>query len=107
MTTTYSGYALKNGAKLMYNVFENGFDIFVGESSSTPYMHQPEPFIPNPDKTYEENAIEMCKNLSERSNQEPEKPFTMTEAMYSDMQSNIDYLMLLNDADSVTEEETE
>ena len=31
----------------------------------------------------------------------------MTESMYSEMQSNIDYLMLLNDADSAIEEENE
>lgn len=107
MSTSYSGYNLKNGTKLMYSIFENGFDIFIGETSTCPHMHQPEPFIPNPDKSYEDNAVEMCKNISEQSQKEPEPQFTMTESMYSDMQSNIDYLMLLNDPDSAAEEETE
>ena len=98
-----SNYALKNGTKLFYEVFENGFDIYIGDNTTSPYMHQPEPFIPNPDLSYEENAIEMCKSMSEQSMLEPDKPFTMTESMYSDMQSNIDYLMLLNDPDSAAE----
>lgn len=104
---TDSNYTLKNGTKLYYEVFENGFDVYTGENATSPYMHQPEPFIPNPDLSYEENAIAMCKNISEQSMMEPDRPFTMTEDMYSVMQSNIDYLMLLNDPDSATEEETE
>lgn len=35
------------------------------------------------------------------------EPYTFSEDMYSELQSNIDYLMLLTDADSATEEETE
>lgn len=45
----------------------------------------------------------MCEDICK----EPERSFTMTESMYSEMQSNIDYLMLLNDADSAIEEENE
>lgn len=107
MSKVYSGYCMADKTKIYYEVLDDGFDVFIGESLQFPSYHQPEPFIPNPNLSYEENALAMCKNLSERSNQEPEKPFTMTEAMYSDMQSNIDYLMLLTDADSATEEETE
>lgn len=92
-----SGYTLKNGTKLFYEVLEDGFDIYRGDNSTTPFMHQPEPFIPNPSISYEENAKEMCKDMAESSQHEPEVPFTMTESMYTEMQSNIDYLMLLND----------
>lgn len=35
------------------------------------------------------------------------EPFSMTESMYSSLQSNIDYLMLLTDADSASEEDIE
>lgn len=98
-----SNYILKNGTKLFYRVFENGFDIYMGENTTSPYMHQPEPFIPNPDLSYEENAIAMCKNISEQSMLEPDKPFTMTVDMYTSMQSNIDYLMLLSDPNSASE----
>lgn len=98
-----SGYTLKNGSKLMYDVFDTGFNIYIGEHSTNPYMHQPEPYIPNPDKSYEENAIDMCKDMADRSSQESESTFIMTESMYTDMQSNIDYLMLLNDPDSATD----
>lgn len=98
-----SNYILKNGTKLFYEVFENGFDIYIGENTTSPYMHQPEPFIPNPDLSYEENAIAMCKNISEQSMLEPDKPFTMTVDTYTSMQSNIDYLMLLSDPNSASE----
>lgn len=98
-----SGYFIKNGPQLYYTILDNGFDIYGGNNAVDPILHQPEPYIPNPDISYTENAIEMCKELAERSNQDANASFTMTESMYSDMQSNIDYLMLLNDPDSASE----
>ena len=103
-----SGYTLKGGIKLYWdyvylNDKENGFEIYVGDND-VPIQRQPEPYIPDPSKSYEENAIERCKELSEMSNIEVERPFVMTESMYTDLQSNIDYLMLLNDPDSTTED---
>ena len=44
----------------------------------------------------------MCEQLCSASN--AEKRFVMTEDMYTEMQSNIDYLMLLSDPDSAAEE---
>lgn len=106
-----SGYTLKSGKKLYWDYVykdgvENGYEIYVGDLE-IPVQSQPEPFIKDPSKSYKENAIARCKEMADESRVEPVIPFTMTETMYSDMQSNIDYLMLLTDADSATEEETE
>lgn len=93
-----SKQTLKNGTRLYYEVIENGFDIYFGNKSPIPYLHQPEPFIPNPSLSYEENAINMCKELAEDSNIIPEKPFIVTEEMYNKHQSDIDFLMLMSDS---------
>ena len=90
-------------AMLYYEILENGFDIYVGETSSIPIVHQYEPFIPNPDISYEDNAINMCKELATPV----EKIETPVEERLTNVEANIDYLMLLNDADCATEEETE
>ena len=102
-----SGYKLSSGEVLYWDYVysgdkENGFEIYVGDAS-IPIQTQPEPFIKYPNKTYEENAVLRCKELAEMSNTPVEKPFVMTESMYTGMQSNIDYLMLLNDPDSAAE----
>lgn len=98
----YSNYDLLNGTKLYYAIIrqdghECGFDIYMGENTEVPTYHQPEPFIPNPSLTYEENALNMCKDLSEGSKAVPEKPFVMTEEMYKKQQSDIDFLMLMTE----------
>ena len=85
-----------------YMINEDGFDIFVEPNLKHPLLHQYEPFIPDSSKTYEENAIQMCEDLCKEIPKS--KPsFAMTEDMYTEMQSNIDYLMLLNDPDSAAE----
>ena len=66
----YSNYDLKNGTPLYYTIIyinevRAGFDIYFGENAECPIYHQPEPHIPNPNLSYEENAINMCKELSE------------------------------------------
>ena len=91
-----------DGTNVFYDITDDGFDIYIGSEKNLVYT-QHEPFIPNHSKSYEENAIIMCEDICK----EPERSFTMTESMYSEMQSNIDYLMLLNDADSAIEEENE
>lgn len=89
-----SGYKIGgDGPSLYYEIYENGFDIFSGESSTVPMLHQPEPYIPNPDISYEENAIAMCKQLG----RETKKPFVFTDEMYTEMNANIDYLLLLSE----------
>lgn len=93
-----SGYKLKNGAILAYEIYDNGFDIFIGIESASSFMHQPEPYIPNPDISYEENAINMCKEISENSINAPDPPFELTESTYTSLRSDIDYLMLLSDS---------
>lgn len=112
MERIYSGYEYSNGAKLYYSIInedgkENGFDIYIGDSVF-PFMHQPEPFIPNPSKSYAENAIEICAGMSaENSTPDDGVHVKSLEERITDVEANVDYLMLLNDADSATEEETE
>ena len=90
-----------DGKDVFYDILDDGFKIYIGQTS-TPTIHQYEPFIPDHTKSYEENAIQMCDELCTPS-EPPEPSFAMTEDMYTEMQSNIDYLMLLNDPDSATE----
>lgn len=97
-----SGYTLGNGTKLFYVILDNGFDIYFGENAEYPMYHQPEPFIPNPDKTYEENAINMCKELTQVS-----PNASKLDSRLLSIESNIDYLMLLGDQDSSSETVTE
>lgn len=99
-----SGYTNSSSEKLMYTIYENGFDIYI-EGSTHPFIHQPEPFIPYPNMTYEENARTMCKELSTES-EAVQADLTFNERL-TNVEANIDYLMLLTDADSATEEETE
>lgn len=111
MNRIYSNYNMCDGSELYYEILvddngnENGFDIFMGESTKYPMMHQPEPFIPKPELSYAENAIEMCKQLSDHSGMSHAEK--SVEERLTNVEANIDYLMLLNDADSATEGETE
>lgn len=98
---TYTNYDLKDGTKIYYDIYykneePNGFLIYFGEST-TPIFKQPEPHIPHPDKSYEENAILFAQKLSDDSKATPETPFTVTEEMYLEQQANIDYLLLLTE----------
>lgn len=100
-----SGYKLKDGTSLTYEIYENGFDIFRGMNSENCVLHQPEPHIPNPDISYEENAKNMCFEISERSKNQPENTeYVLTKTEYISIRSDLDYLMLLNDPDSATED---
>lgn len=91
-----SGYVV-NDIKLFYELKEDGFYIYEGENAKFPAFHQYEPYIPNPDIGYKENALQMCKELDESFKYVPAETFVMTEEMYNKQQSDIDYLMLLSD----------
>lgn len=100
MGKTYSNFDKSDGTKLYYQIImkdgkENGFDVFEGENSEIPVFHQPEPWIPNHSLSYAENAINLCKEISESSNIHETLSFVMTEEMYNQQQSDIDYLMIL------------
>ena len=102
MSKIYSGYDTADGTKLYYEIIMNngkeyGFNIYEGDVAETPSFHQPEPWIPDRSKSYIENAIEMCKTISEDSSVTPEPPFIMTREMYLEQQANIDYLLLLTE----------
>lgn len=92
---------MPNGKNVYYDILDDGFKIYVGQTVQ-PSIHQYEPYIPDPSKSYEENAIQMCEDLCKEL-PKPKPSFAMTEDMYTEMQSNIDYLMLLNDPDSAVE----
>lgn len=89
--------------KLLYDILDDGFDIYV-EGMIHPSFHQPEPYIPYPNLSYEENAKKMCESM--QNDNVPDNEKTLSERL-TDAEANIDYLMLLTDADSATEEETE
>ena len=104
MSRIKSEYTMPDGITLCYEIFSNGFDIFFGENAVYPTYHQPEPYIPNPDLSYEENAIQMCKEISTPSTIDDTSPLNIR---LTNIESNIDYLMLLNDPDSASETVTE
>ena len=76
-----SGFHMGDGTELWYVINDNGFDIYFGE-----------------------NAKKMCESMHSDGTEEPPKTI---EDRLTDVEANIDYLMLLTDADSATEEETE
>ena len=84
---------------IQYEILNNGFRIYVG-SRKYPAIEQLKPFIPDPNKSYEENAIEMCESLTGKPNADKQ---TIDERI-SNIEANVDYLLLLNDPDSATEE---
>lgn len=90
--------------KLFYAILENGFEIYYGETAQYPRFRQTEPYIPNPDLSYEENAKNYCLSLSHKPDmidkEVADTLYATTEDMTS-LRSDIDYLMLLNDADSI------
>lgn len=52
-------YVLDN-KELSYELFEDGYKIYL---DGMDFIHQYEPFIPNPKLTYEENAIAQIEDL--------------------------------------------
>lgn len=99
-----SSYTLGE-AELKYEVLENGFKIYIGNNQNPTY-YQYDPWIPYPGKSYEENALIMCKQLHDdyEKSLNADKPYTLMTSDYSSMKSDIDYLMLLSDPDSAAEE---
>ena len=85
-----------NKKDIYYDILENGYKIYIGQTQRALY-YQYEPYIPDPSKSYEENAKDMCAELAkERTNPEADLDVRLT-----NIEANIDYLMLLNDADSI------
>lgn len=114
MTKIDSGYNLHNDetlARIYYTITDNGFEIYLGENSEYPSYAQYEPFIPNPDISYEENAINYAKSLAVPemetiAKEDADKTYaSITEV--TNIRSDLDYLMLLNDPDSASETVTE
>ena len=105
MEKVNSGYLINGTAELDYEIFDSGFNIYIGKDSTIPSFSQPEPYIPYPNLSYEENAKKMCEDLSSEYSSDTKNKKSVDERL-TDIEANIDYLMLLNDADSVTEEET-
>ena len=87
-----------DGSDIFYNISDDGFDIYIGSEKNLVYT-QHEPFIPDHSKTYEENAIMMCEDLCK----EPEQHVSFDDRL-TNIEANIDYLMLLSDPDSAAEE---
>ena len=82
---------------LQYEIFDDGFDIYIGDRKY-PLYKQREPFIPDPSKSYEENAIAMCKEYCEMRENNNSETFVSVEDRLTAVESNVDYLMLLNDS---------
>ena len=83
---------------IFYELLNDGYKIYIGQQAR-PCIHQYEPCIPDPTKSYEENALDMCGELSGSRI----TPIDHTEERLTDIEANIDYLMLLNDPDSAAE----
>lgn len=90
-----------DGSDIFYNISDDGFDIYIGSEKNLVYT-QHEPFIPDHSKSYEENAIMMCEDLCK----EPEQYDSFNDRL-TNVEANVDYLMLLNDPDSASETVTE
>ena len=97
-----SGYTTKIGTKIYYEILDDGFKLYEGEAAKYPFIHQYEPYIPNPDISYKENAMQMIKEFVDGSDIPIDDENTL-ESRLTTIESNIDYLMLLNDPDSAAE----
>ena len=51
---------LIDGQKLSYEILEDGYMIYKG---GTAWIHQYEPYIPNKELSYEENAIKQIEEI--------------------------------------------
>lgn len=100
MTMTKYDKQTVSGSDIYYDIVRNGFHIYIG-NTSRPMIIQEEPFIPHPELSYEENAKQMCEAYCNQTS-----PNDSFEDRISAIEANVDYLMLLTDADSATEEET-
>lgn len=87
-----------DGQDVYYDILDDGYKIYIGQTSR-PSIHQYEPFIPDHTKTYEENAILTCEQLCQSCEHKVD-----IDSRLLTVEANIDYLMLLTDADSATEE---
>lgn len=102
MSRIYSNYDLPNGTKLYYEIIQkdgvdNGFNIYDGDRKY-PYLHQPEPFIPDHSLSYEENAIKMCEELSQSVTIPYDNQVrSITNKEYDQLVANMDYLLLLSE----------
>ena len=91
-----SGYTYNDSnIQYKYELTDTGYNIYIGDST-VPTYSQYEPFIPDPSKSYEENAILDCKRYSEESKQKA--PGTTIDERITALESNVDYLLLLNDS---------
>ena len=102
MAKVNSGFLMNGEVELWYTINDNGFDIYFGENAKYPSLSQPEPYIPYPNLTYEENAKKMCESMA--SEKPAEQPKSLEDRL-TDAEANIDYLMLLNDSDSLSDGE--
>lgn len=94
---------MDGGLDIYYETFEDGFDIWIGRTDGYPAYTQRIPNIPDPSKSFEENAKDMCAFLT--TPQESGKG--NIDDRLTSVEANIDYLMLLNDPDSASETVTE
>ena len=92
-----SGYTLVDGTALYYEIFDDGFDIYFGETTKHPSWRQREPYIPYRGLSYEENAVKFAKTVSNEAVSYAPEQFVYTEEMYDKMQADIDYLLLLTE----------
>ena len=93
------------------NIIEYNNDFYLDADTNTIYNKSSVNLNTIDDKCNGEVLFNPTKFLFE-DNQLIENPYfkeqyTFSETMYNDMQSNIDYLMLLNDPDSTSETVTE
>ena len=101
-----SGYLMNGVSELWYEVKDDGFDIYLGETAEYPSFTQPEPYIPYPNLSYEENAKKMCEEISTEYPSDTKDKKSIDERL-TDIEANVDYLMLLSDPDSASETVTE
>lgn len=87
-----------NKKDIYYDILENGYKIYIGQTKRALY-YQYEPYIPDPSKSYEENAKDMCAELAK----EHTNPDADLDVRLTNIEANIDYLMLINDPDSAAE----
>lgn len=111
MEKIFSGKYLHNSEELgglYYILLSNGFEVYIGSNAAIPSYRQTEPYIPNPDLSYEDNAKIFCNNLSvpidRIDRNQADKMYASVEDITS-LRSDIDYLMLLNDSDSLSDGE--
>ena len=83
-----TNYVLDN-KELSYEVLEDGYKIYLDGGD---FIHQYEPFIPNPKMTYEENAVAQIEELvamAEASKSQPsyEERIAMLEAQLEELKA--------------------